>query len=236
VDRRYTRFGESLIGERAYVDGSIKRLANDLVDEDLKGLVRWLLKHVRYAELEAQNRDWPGLTHRLRSMGSRDGTRPLARAILKEVVFPSIPAKPFALFTYMYVMRLGLLDGLAGLRFCFYHAWYEVTVEALQVEMRLASTGERQVSRAVYGNIGKNGTKSTYGTRVMQWSGTAVLKITPVAWPQGVMRRRRADRLELRAGPQRPRENGPSSAKCCSGQNAGAQPEASLGRQAQTEH
>ena len=39
-----------------------------------------------------------------------------------------------ALFIYMYVIRLGLLDGRAGLRFCFFHAWYEATVAALQAE------------------------------------------------------------------------------------------------------
>jgi hypothetical protein len=39
-----------------------------------------------------------------------------------------------ALFSYMYLMRLGLLDGRAGLRFCFYHAWYEASVNALRAD------------------------------------------------------------------------------------------------------
>jgi hypothetical protein len=60
--------------------------------------------------------------------------RPLARAVLKEVVFPSVPAKPVALFLYMYVLRLGLFDGAAGLRFCFFHARFEVTVAAMRPE------------------------------------------------------------------------------------------------------
>ena len=63
-------------------------------------------------------------------------TRPLARSILKELVFPGIPAKPAALFLYMYIARLGFLDGMAGLRFCFYHAWFEMTVAALRAEAR----------------------------------------------------------------------------------------------------
>ena len=53
---------------------------------------------------------------------------------MKDVLFPSIPAKPFALFAYMYFFRLGFLDGRPGLRFCFYHAWYEVSVTALQAD------------------------------------------------------------------------------------------------------
>jgi hypothetical protein len=66
-----------------------------------------------------------------------DGSgRPLARRILKDVFFPSIPAKPAAVFLYMYIVRLGFLDGMAGLRFCFYHAWFEMSVAALRAEAR----------------------------------------------------------------------------------------------------
>jgi len=135
VDRRCTKFDGSTIGERACVDGPIDRLDNDIVDEDLKGLATWLVKHVRYAQLAAQNRRQPApFLQRLRTLRSRDYTCPLGRAVLKDVVFPSVPAKPAALFLYMYVARLGLLDGRAGLRFCLYHSWYEASVAALQAE------------------------------------------------------------------------------------------------------
>jgi glycosyltransferase involved in cell wall biosynthesis len=137
VDRRYAKFDGSLVGERASVDGPVSRLANDIVDEDRKGLAAWLHKHVRYAELEARNRGRPTqLTYRLRRVWSHDDgdSRPLTRAILKDIIFPSVPAKPAALFVYMYLVRMGLLDGYAGLRFCFFHAWYEATVRALQAE------------------------------------------------------------------------------------------------------
>jgi glycosyltransferase involved in cell wall biosynthesis len=139
VDRRYAKFDGSLVGERVCVDGPILRLRHDIVDEDRKGLAVWLHKHVRYAQLEARRRGPPApLPDRLRALRSRDDTRPLVRAALKNVVFPSVPAKPVALFVYMYLARLGVLDGLAGLRFCFYHAWYEVSVTALQADTRPA--------------------------------------------------------------------------------------------------
>jgi hypothetical protein len=32
--------------------------------------------------------------------------------------------------------RLGFLDGAAGLRFCFYYAWFEMTVASLRAEAR----------------------------------------------------------------------------------------------------
>jgi glycosyltransferase involved in cell wall biosynthesis len=137
VDRRHARFNGALFGERACVDGPVGRLRHDIVDQDLKGLAAWLHKHVRYAELEARRRGRPARPRdRLRRITSRDraDTRPLVRAVLRDLIFPSVPAKPVVLFCYMYFIRLGLLDGLAGLRFCFYHAWFEATVAALRAE------------------------------------------------------------------------------------------------------
>jgi glycosyltransferase involved in cell wall biosynthesis len=142
VDRRHTKYNTSPVGERPSVDGPVGRLANDIVDEDLKGLARWLRKHVRYAELELEKRGGPvPLRERIRRFRSRDqaSTRPLARIILKDLVFPSLPARPVVVFLYMYVLRLGLLDGRAGLRFCFFHAWYEATVDGLRAEIMLPS-------------------------------------------------------------------------------------------------
>jgi hypothetical protein len=141
MDRRCTKYDGSLVGERACVDGPIHSLRNDLVDEDLKGLAAWLHKHVRYAQLEAQRRGQPTpLPQRIRKLRSRDRTnaKPLARLILKNVIFPSVPAKPVALFTYMYFVRLGFLDGWAGLRFCFYRAWHEANVAALRTDVPTA--------------------------------------------------------------------------------------------------
>ncbi|MHB1593654.1 MAG: glycosyltransferase family 2 protein [Streptosporangiaceae bacterium] len=145
VDRRCTKYDGSLVGERACVDGPVRRLRNDIVDDDLKGFALWLHKHVRYAELEAHRRGAPAsLRGRLRALRSRADTRPLARALLKDVVFPSVPAKPAALFAYMYVVRLGVLDGRAGLRFCFFHAWFEAAVSSLQSDPAMTT---REVAR-----------------------------------------------------------------------------------------
>ena len=147
ADRRYTKYDGSLVGERARVDGPVGRLAHDIVDEDRKGLATWLHKHVRYAELEQRRRGTPApLRERIRQLRSRDqvGTRPLTRIILKDLVFPAVPARPLAMFLYMYVIRLGLLDGRAGLRFCFYHAWYQATVDSLRAEAALRQDADNR--------------------------------------------------------------------------------------------
>jgi len=137
VDRRYAKYDGNLVGERPRVDGAVRRLENDIVDEDRKGLAAWLHKHVRYAELRNERRGGAvSLRERLQMLRGDDSGRPLARRILKDLVFPSVPAKPAAVFLYMYFARLGFLDGMAGLRFCFYHGWYEMSVASLQAEAR----------------------------------------------------------------------------------------------------
>jgi glycosyltransferase involved in cell wall biosynthesis len=141
IDRRSATYNGNLVGERALVDGPVHRLVNDIVNEDCKGLAAWLHKHVRYAELEAQRRgERVPIPQRLRLLRDRpeNDSRPAARAWLKDVIFPSIPAKPVALFFYMYLARLGMLDGPAGLRFCFYRAWYEVSIDAAQADLVIA--------------------------------------------------------------------------------------------------
>jgi len=133
LDRRRSSFATAdEYGERASIDGPVRRLAADLVDEDGKGLADWLHKHVRYAQLEAR-RQQATRTPPKRALwatlrGRATSTRPLARTLAKEVVLPLVPAKPLAIFLYMYVLRRGWLDGRAGLTFCLYHASYWMTV------------------------------------------------------------------------------------------------------------
>lgn len=147
MDRRYAKYDGSPLGERVQVDGTIQRLSNDIIDDDLKGLAAWLHKHIRYAELEADRRGRrPSLLTRVRGMRDSSDFRPLFRKVLKDVLFPAVPVKPLALFCYMYFARLGFLDGVAGLRFCLFLSWYEITVAALRsekraVELALARSG-----------------------------------------------------------------------------------------------
>jgi glycosyltransferase involved in cell wall biosynthesis len=135
IDRRHATYNGELVGERPRVNGPVQKMANDIVNDDRKGLASWLRKHVRYAELEAQRRRQR--THMAKWLDARrsrswsDG-RPLVRAFIKDVIFPSLPAKPVAVFLYMYLVRFGILDGIAGLRFCFYRAWYEASINAIQ--------------------------------------------------------------------------------------------------------
>lgn len=149
MDKGHATFSGAEFGERVTIDGRIGRLDNDIVDWDKKGLVSWLHKHIRYAELEADKQAAKlRSAQRLRRFHERrqEDSTPFGRAFLRDVVAPGVPAKPVALFLYMYVLRLGFLDGMAGLRFCFLHAWFRMTVSAIARErtQNLGSTFTRE--------------------------------------------------------------------------------------------
>ena len=58
------------------------------------------------------------------------------KRFLRERVWPRLPAKPLALFGYMYLVRGGFLDGRAGLAFCVFHAFQEFMVGVKLEELR----------------------------------------------------------------------------------------------------
>jgi glycosyltransferase involved in cell wall biosynthesis len=129
------------LGERVSVDGKIGRLRHDLVDEDIEGVARWLRKHAAYAVLEAERRVGRGdLATRWQAVRRLRG-RSFVRRAAKDLVFPAIPAKPAALFFYMYVLRAGFLDGVAGLTFCALHASHELAIGAAVRQHRLRAAG-----------------------------------------------------------------------------------------------
>lgn len=89
-----------------------------------KGLEEWRERHERYAAEEARE---SLRALRTGSMGvgglfSRDAVR--RRRALKRLSM-RLPARPLLKFLYMYVLRLGILDGKPGLEYCRIQAWYE---------------------------------------------------------------------------------------------------------------
>lgn len=131
--RTRASYKDEAFSEHPMIKGAVRRLHADLVDQDQKGLQSWLEKHVRYASLEAERRAKPS------AAGPRPPYASRLRYLLKDRIWPRLPCRPFALFLYMYVIRAGFLDGRQGLLFCFYHCWFQVTVEATQSELASSS-------------------------------------------------------------------------------------------------
>ena len=120
--------------ETQEVQGEIRDLENDLIDENLKGLDEWFERQNRYStkdaeyELQQQGDDL--------QIGELFSGDPLARrATLKRIAW-RIPFRPFLYFIYSYIWRLGFLDGKDGLVFCLMKAAYQQMVVIKKYDLR----------------------------------------------------------------------------------------------------
>ena len=92
-DRRRARWSEDLVHERVIADGSVARLRGDLLHASAESLDGYLAKQNRYTTLQAE------------AMHARGERSSSARLVLS----------PLARFLRFYVLRVGFLDGSAGL-------------------------------------------------------------------------------------------------------------------------
>ncbi len=104
-----------------------------------KGMAAWLEKHNRYSTMEAelmvqgskqQSKDV--------SIFSRDPV--LRRKAIKALVY-RLPCRPTLVFLTLYILRLGFLDGMAGLRFCQLRKTYEFMIDCKVKELRRRAQG-----------------------------------------------------------------------------------------------
>jgi glycosyltransferase involved in cell wall biosynthesis len=89
-----------------------------------KGLSEWATRHRRYAREEAEEGMKASMSagRIVAGLFSFDPIR--RRRALKELS-SRMPARHVMRFAYMYLFRLGILDGWAGFRYCRLMAWYE---------------------------------------------------------------------------------------------------------------
>jgi glycosyltransferase involved in cell wall biosynthesis len=121
---------ERLVNPVAVVDGPSGHLARDIIHFSFsKGLHEWVAKHCKYAEFEAQEA--------LRSIrtGMEDfwgmfavGDPVRRRKAMKAMSF-RLPLRPLLRFIFMYILKLGFLDGRAGLTYCRLIAMYEFMID-----------------------------------------------------------------------------------------------------------
>ena len=124
------------VGPHLLVEGETDYLQYDLIHEDFRDLSFWIAKHNRYSNWEAKD-------HHRRLSGGREAgfleSAPLhtkAKRLLKDTLWPHLPGRGILIFLYLYVLRLGFLDGLHGFRFCVMHGIFEHFNVMKQWEMR----------------------------------------------------------------------------------------------------
>ena len=88
-----------------------------------KGVNQWIIKHLKYAGEEAQNKQNISLT-KINYSKLINGKSLERHRILKAMSY-KMPFRPLLKFFYMYVLKLGFLDGKIGFRFCVMKSIYE---------------------------------------------------------------------------------------------------------------
>ena len=131
------RCEERLYDQHFHVPGRVRQLPGDLIDTLTPDVATFVRRHVRWAELEADEQEGAASTGRvaarLRSANAIERRRWLRNAYNRLPLF----VRPALYFGYRYFVRLGFLDGPEGLVFHFLQGfWYRMMVDAVLFERR----------------------------------------------------------------------------------------------------
>lgn len=130
---------ERTVNPVAVVDGPEGRLESHFEHYSFeKGMDAWWEKHRKYADQEANETILSLSTGSIPWRSLFVGDAVARRRALKELSF-RLPFRPLLRFLYMYVVRLGFLDGLEGLSYCRLLAQYERMIVRRVRELRARS-------------------------------------------------------------------------------------------------
>ncbi len=100
-----------------------------------KGLNHWFFKHLKYASEEVVNEQ--NVSFKNIPFGKLiNGKAIEKRRVLKAISY-KIPFRPIFKFLYMYVFKLGFLDGAVGFRFCIMKSMYEQIIVLKKLESNI---------------------------------------------------------------------------------------------------
>ncbi|NNJ79630.1 MAG: glycosyltransferase family 2 protein [Xanthomonadales bacterium] len=131
------RFRQAGHGQRETLNGEqIGTLSNGYLHYGFsKGLADWIARHNRYASQEARTNLAQRTALGSGSLGILSSDRTVRRRAVK-VLAARLPFRPFLRFVYMYLLKLGFLDGSAGLTYCRMMAMYEYWIVLQERELR----------------------------------------------------------------------------------------------------
>lgn len=99
-----------------------------------KGIAWWFERHNRYSSMEAAALvDEVTEKFNASHLFSRVATQ--RRKALKQLAY-RLPGRPQLVFIYLYCVKLGMLDGIPGLRYCRMRAMYEYMIDLKVAEAR----------------------------------------------------------------------------------------------------
>lgn len=131
------RYEDREVNAHPVVDGSLGELSSHFIHFSFnKGLVSWFRKHNSYSQMEAHEAARVvrlGLKSQVRMLFG--GDKAIRRRAIKNLSF-FFPVRGFVRFFYMYVLRLGFLDGAPGFHYAAMIAMYEYWIELKLTEHR----------------------------------------------------------------------------------------------------
>jgi glycosyltransferase involved in cell wall biosynthesis len=130
------------VHEHVIVEGSESRCRAHIIHNNVNSLDRYIQKHNEYSNWESAlyNSMWNGGRADSDSRTPRlFGTQSERRRWLKNMVF-RLPGFPFIIFVYYYGIRLGFLDGRAGLIYCVFQAHQYFVIKAKLFEKKMSGT------------------------------------------------------------------------------------------------
>ena len=128
------------INEEYHTDGRIGILSEHLLHYSFnKGFHAWFEKHNRYSTMEAEKIvENTSRKIRIRELFHSD---PLIRRKTTKKLFYLLPGRPILMFTALYFVRLGFLDGAPGLTFCLLRSFYEFMINCKVKELKRRQQG-----------------------------------------------------------------------------------------------
>jgi glycosyltransferase involved in cell wall biosynthesis len=126
---------EREVNEEYIADGDVAHLRSQLLHYPFnKGIAFWYERHNRYSSMEALQKLGARKTPRaLKALLSADVVE--RRRALKELAY-RVPMRPSIWFFYLYIVRLGFLDGRAGFAFSRMRASYEFLIDLKVLELK----------------------------------------------------------------------------------------------------
>ena len=133
------RCEDRLYDQHFYVAGAVQKLQGDLIDTLTPNLATFTARHLRWAALEAAEQEAPAdAVGRIRGKLATDNAIERRRWLRDWYARLPLFVRPTAYFLYRYIVRLGFLDGRAGLVFHVLQGfWFRFLVDALIFERRV---------------------------------------------------------------------------------------------------
>lgn len=148
--RNKGRYEDRLVHEHIIIDDPIGKIKEPMLHEDRRGLEHYFAKHNRYSTLESRQLFIDITQPDEKKVSANVTAETNRRRWLKRNVTQFVPLPSLWRFLYMYVIKLGVLDGVAGFEFCRFIATYDSMVALkLRELLRQRKRAGNQVEDAV---------------------------------------------------------------------------------------